>query len=153
MCKFSRTLYNRQLIQLARIPAEFFVRYLLLITSYLSWCLRDLRVQCLEMYTACILSQYHWNKAFHFPGKFHFLVKTITDSVRLGVVYLNLVLSTASGVMFCEIYLQSATESHITTILDLFIYFIFKFFFFNRSSILYLQFSILDPRSSLQVFQ
>ena len=126
--------------------------YLLLISSYLSWCLRDLRVQCLEMYTACILSQYHWDKAFHFPGKFHFLVKTITDSVRLGVVYLNLVLSTASWVMFCEIYLQSATASHITTILDLFIYFIFNFFF-NRSSTLYPQFSILNPRSSLQAFQ
>ena len=28
--------------------------------------------------------QYHWDKAFHFPGKFHFLVKTITDAERLG---------------------------------------------------------------------
>ena len=59
-----------------------------------------------------LLLQYHWDKAFHFPGKFHFLVKTITDSDRLGLVYLNLVFSTANGVMFCEIYLQSA---HITT--------------------------------------
>ena len=41
-------------------------------------------MQCLELYTACILSQCYWDKAFHF----HFLVKTITDSVRLGVVYL-----------------------------------------------------------------
>ena len=126
-------------------------QYLLLISSY-SWCLRDLRVQCLELQTACILSQYHRDEAFHFLGKFHFLVKAITDSVRLGVVYLNLVLSKASGVMFCEIYLQLATACHITTILDLFIYFIFKFFF-NRSSILYPQFSILNPRSSLQIFQ
>ena len=30
-----------------------------------------------------LLFQYHWDKAFHFPGKFHFLVKTITDSDRL----------------------------------------------------------------------
>ena len=100
------------------------------------------------MYTACILSQYHWDKAFHFPGKFHFLVKTISDSVRLGVVYLNLVLTTASGVMFCEIYLQSATVSHITTILNLFIYFIFNFFFLTDPRL-----SIPNSRSSLQVFQ
>ena len=107
MCKFSKTLYNRQLIQFtSHVPAEFVVRfiryqnrvqviiffiaalYLLLISPY------SLRVQCLELYTACTLSQYHWDKAFHFPGKFHFLVKAITDSVRLGIVYLNLVFST-----------------------------------------------------------
>ena len=130
MYNFSRTSHNRQLIQFARIPVEFVVRfirfyqncvkvitfstaakYLLLISSY-NWCLRDLRLQCLELYTACIFSQYHWDKAFHFPGKFHFLVKTITDSDRPGLVYLNLVFSTAKGVMFCEIYLQSA--AHIT---------------------------------------
>ena len=109
-CKFSRTLYNRQLIQFARIYVEFVVHlrrcqncvkvitfsmaawYLLLISLY-SWCLHDLRVQCLELHTACILSEYQWDKSFHFPGKFHFLIKTITDSVRSGVVYLNLVLS------------------------------------------------------------
>ena len=28
MCKFSRTLYNRQLIQFARIPVEFVVRFI-----------------------------------------------------------------------------------------------------------------------------
>ena len=74
VCKFSRTLYNRQLIQFARIPVEFVVRFiryqnrvkvitfsidawhLLLISPY-CWCLRDLRVQFLELYTACILSQ------------------------------------------------------------------------------------------------
>ena len=161
---FSRTLYNRQFIKFARIPVEFVARfirfyqncvkvitfsmaakYLLLISSY-SWCLRDLRVQCLELYTTCILSQYHWDKAFHFPGKFHFLVKTITDSVRLGVVYWNLVFSTASGAMYCEIYLQSA--AHMTTIHDLFIYFIFKFFFY-RSSIPDPRFSLPDPPSSI----
>ena len=146
MCKFSRTLYNRQLIQFARIPVEFVVRfiryqnrvkvmtfftaaqYLLLISPYSS-CLRDLRVQFLELYTACTLSQYHWDKAFHFPGKFHFLVKTITDSVRLGVVYLNLVLSTVNEVMFCKIYLKSAVHDEIPTIHDLFkTYFISSFF-------------------------
>ena len=70
-----------------------------------------------ELYTACVLSQYNWYKAI-FPGKFQFLVKTITDSVRLGVVNLNLVLSTGGGVMFCEIYLQTPAGSpaHITTI-------------------------------------
>ena len=168
MCKFSRTIYNRQLIQFARIPVEFVVRfimyqncvkvitssmttsYLLLISSYswcFGWCLRDLRVQCLEL--SVYISQYHWDKqwdkTFHFPGKFHFLVKTITDSIRLGVVYSNLVLSTARGVMFCEIYLQSA--AHIITIHDLFISFIFKFFF-HRSSIPDSQFS-----TSLLIFQ
>ena len=49
-----------------------------------------------------LLLQYHWDKAFHLPRKFHFLVKAITDdSDRLGLVYLNLVFSTANGVMFC----------------------------------------------------
>ena len=160
MCKFSRTLYNRQLIQFARIPVEFVVRfirfyqncvkvitfstaakYLLLISSY-NWCLRDLRLQCLELYTAYIFSQYHWDKAFHFPGKFHFLVKTITDSDRPGLVYLNLVFSTANGVMFCEIYLQSA--AHIITD-PRFIYLFYFQVLFNRSLIP--DFSILDPRS------
>ena len=170
MCNFSRTLYNRQLIQFARIPVEFVARfrrfyqncvkvitfsmaakYLLLISSY-SWCLSDLRVQCLELYTACILSQYHWDKAFHFPGKFHFLVKTISDSVILGVVYWNLAFSTASGAMYCEIYLQSA--AHITTIHDLFIYLIFKLFFTDpRSPIPDSRSPILHPRSSLLIFQ
>ena len=64
--------------------------------------------------------RYRWDKAFHFPGKFHFLVKAVTDSVRLGVVDLNLVLSTANGVMLGEIYLQSAAHNDITTIHDLF---------------------------------
>ena len=68
-CKLNRTLYNTQLIQFARIPAEFVVRfiryqyrvkvitfsiaakYLLLISPY------SLRVQCLELYTACILDR------------------------------------------------------------------------------------------------
>ena len=74
------------------------------------------------------LSQYHSDKAFHFPGKFHFLVKTVTDSVRLWVVYLNLMLSTANVVILCEIYL-SAAHNAITTVHDLFkIYFISSFF-------------------------
>ena len=69
MCKFNRTLYNTKLIQFARIPAEFVVlfiryqyrvkiitfsiaaQYLLLIFSY------SLRVQCLELCTACILDR------------------------------------------------------------------------------------------------
>ena len=88
------------------------------------------------------LLQYHWDKAFHFPGKFHFLVKTITDSDRLGLVYLNLVFSTANGVMFCEIYLQSA--AHIITD-PRFIYLFYFQVLFNRSLIP--DFSILDPRS------
>ena len=77
------------------------------------------------------LSQYHSDKAFHFPGKFHFLVKTVTDSVRLGVVYLNLVLSHSERgyIMWnLSIYL-SAAHNAITTVHDLFkIYFISSFF-------------------------
>ena len=87
-----------------------------------------------------LLLQYHWDKAFHFPGKFHFLVKTITDSDRLGLVYLNLVFSTANGVMFCEIYLQSA--AHIITDPRFTNLFYFQVLF-NRSSIP--DSSTLDP--------
>ena len=52
--------------------------------------------------------------------------------------------------MFCEIYLQST--AHITTIHDLFIYFIFKFFWpilDGRSPILDPPSSILQPLSSI----
>ena len=142
-CKFNRTLYNTQLIQFAHTPAEFVVcftryqylvkvitfstvaQYLLLISLY------SFRVQCLELYTACILSQYHWDKAFHFPD-FTFSSKqslTQTDSHQ----FTCLVFSTANGVMFCEIYLQSA--AHITTD-PRFIYFIFKFFLTNPRSLI-----------------
>ena len=85
-------------------------------------------------------SMHFSDKAFHFPGKFHFLVKTITDSDRLGLVYLNLAFSTANGVMFCEIYLQSA--AHIITD-PRFIYLFYFQVLFNRSSIP--DSSILDP--------
>ena len=123
-------------------------------------------VRCLELYTACILSGYHWDKAFNFPGKFHFLVKTITDSVRLGVVYWNLVLSTASGVNFLwNLSAVCGPHHHDPRFLFiyLFIYFIFNFFLTkprssipnSRSptlhppiSILDLWSSILNPRSS-----
>ena len=77
---------------------------------------------------------------FHFPGKFLFLVKTITDSDRLGLVYLNLVFSTENEVMFCEIYLQSV--AHITTD-PRFIYLFYFQVLFNQSLIP--DFSILDP--------
>ena len=62
---------------------------------------------------------------FHFPGKFHFRVKTVTDLDRLGLVYLNLAFSTANGVMFSEIYQLRPTSPLIH---DLFIYFTFEFF-------------------------
>ena len=84
---------------------------------------------------ACILPQYHWDKGFHFPGKFLFLIQTITDSVRIRVVF-----STVSGVMFCEIYLQFA--AHITTI---YLFILFSSFF-NRCSI---PIPDLDPPSSI----
>ena len=86
-----------------------------------------------------LLLQYHWDKAFHLPGKFHFLVKTITDSDRLGLVYLNLAFSTANRVMFCEMYLQSAAPI-ITD--PRFIYSFYFHVLFNRSLIP--DFSILD---------
>ena len=34
MCNFSRTLYNRQLIQFARIPVEFVVRFIRFYQNY-----------------------------------------------------------------------------------------------------------------------
>ena len=83
--------------------------------------------------------------SIYFPGKFHFLVKTITDWVRLGVVYLKLVLGTANEIMFFEVYLQSAAHNDITTIHDLFkIYFISSFFKDPRSPIPDPRFSIPD---------
>ena len=89
---------------------------------------------------------HHWDKAFHFPGKFHFLVKIITDSVRLGVVYLNLVLSTANEALLCEVCQQLA--AHIfTTIQHLFI--LLSSFSKNRSSIPDLRFWISDPWSTI----
>ena len=142
MYKFSRTLHNRHLVQFARIPVEFVVRFIryqnrvkvitfsiALISPY-SWCSRDLRLQCLELHTACILSQYHWDKEFHFPGKFLFLDK-----------YNHWLSQTrTNGVMLCEINLQSAAR--ITTIhnprptIYLFISFSISF---NRSSILHIK--------------
>ena len=64
-------------------------------------------------------------KRFIFQENFTFLVKTITDPDRLGLFFLNLVFKTVNGVIFCEIYLQPTSP----LIHDLFIYFIFKFFF------------------------
>ena len=150
MFKFSRTLYgNRQIIQFARILVEFVVR--LLKDIKIAWKLlhfpwlfgiyfkylrtvdvyvRDLRVRCLELYTACILSGYHWDKAFNFPGKFHFLVKTITDSVRLGVVYWNLVLSTASGVNFLwNLSTVCGPHHHDPRFLFIYLFILFSSFF------------------------
>ena len=161
MYKFSRTLHNRQLIQFARIPVEFVVRFIryqnhvkaitfsiALISPY-SWCSRDLRLQCLELHTACILSHYHWDKE-HFPGKFNFLVKTITNSVRLGVVYSNIALRTTNGVMFCEINLQSV--AHTTTIHNpqptIYLFISLSIFF---KPILDSRSSILDPRLPLNL--
>ena len=95
--------YATELIQFARIPVEFVVRFIRF----------QNRVKVIAfpiaseyIFESCsqraFLSQYHWDEVFHFPGKSHFLVKTITDSVRLVVVYLNLVLSTANGILFCD---------------------------------------------------
>ena len=113
-------------------------------------------ITMLELYTACILFQYHWDKVFHFPGKFHFLVKTFTDSIRLGVVYSNIVLYNERGYVLwnkCTVWGPHHPDPQSTT-RDLFIYFIFNFF--NRSSILNPRSpipdplsSILDPRSSI----
>ena len=167
-----------------------YLRNLLLLISPYSWCLRDLRVQRLELYTACFLfkdisksdtglgiydvfgrsmflrfdavsfecrfitqslckcdlSQYHWNEALHFPGKILFLLKTITESVRRGVIYLNLVLSTANG-GYVLWNLFPVCGAHITTIHALFIYlFYFQVIFFNRSP-------ILNPRFPILIFQ
>ena len=112
MCKFySRSLFNRQLNQFPSIPVEFVVRSKLCESNYTFYgCLvsafnifiqlmftRSQRVQ----WQSCTQRAFYHSitdiKPFHFSGKFQFLVRTITDSVRLGVVNLNLVLSTGRG--------------------------------------------------------
>ena len=110
-------------------------KHLLLISPY------TLRVQCLELWIACILLQYHWDKGFH-NSRFSWQ-NNHYDSVRLGVVYLNLVFSRANRVRFCEICLQFV--AYITTIY--LFYFIFKFFFLNnpRCPILHHRSCILGP--------
>ena len=68
---------------------------------------------------------------------FHFLVKTITESFRLGVVYLNLVLSTVNRVMLCVIYLQSVAHNDISMIHNLFkIYFIISSYLTDPRSLI-----------------
>ena len=89
-----------------------------------------------------LVLQYHRDKAFHFRGKFHFLVKTITDSDRLGLVYLNLVFSTANGL--CSVKFIYSLRPTSPLIHDLFIYFIFKFFLTDPRSLISRS-SILDP--------
>ena len=84
MCKFSKTLYNRQLIQFVRISVEIvvcFIRYqncMKVIINYtFHGCLVSafnifvqlMFTRCLELYTECILSQYHWDKAVSFSRK------------------------------------------------------------------------------------
>ena len=62
--------------------------------------------------------QYRWDKAFHFPGKFHFLVKAVTDSadsVRLWVVYSNLVLSTIQWTGLCSVKFTSSLRPTMTS--------------------------------------
>ena len=94
-------------------------KHLLLISPY------TLRVQCLELWIPCILLQYPWDKGFH-NSRFS-RQNNHYDSVRLGVVYLNLVFSRANRVRFCEICLQFV--AHITTIY----LFHFQVFFFLTS--------------------
>ena len=164
MCNFSRTLYNRQLIEFERIPIEFVARFmrfyqncvkvisfsmaakhLLLISSY-RWCLRDLRVQCLELYTACILLQYHRHKAFHFPGKFHFLVKTITEvsQTRSSLLKFSVQYS-KRGYVLWNLSTVCGPHHHDPR----FIYLVDFQVFFNRSSISDPRFSLPDRPSSI----
>ena len=61
----------------------------------------------------------------------------MTDSVRLGVVYLNLLFITASGVMFCEIYLQlCGPHHHDPRFIYIFYFQVFLTYDYPRSSIL-----------------
>ena len=164
MYNFSRTSHNRQLIQFARIPVEFVVRfirfyqncvkvitfstaakYLLLISSY-NWCLRDLRLQCLELYTACIFSQYHWDKAFHFPGKIslprqnnHWLSQTQSSLLKFCAQY------SERGYVLWHLSTVCGPHHHDPR----FIYLLYFQFFFYRSSIPDPWFSFPDPPSSI----
>ena len=80
-------------------------------------------------------------RRFIFQEKMLFLVKIITESVRRGAIYLNLMLSTANGqgVMFCEIYSQSVEPTSPLSTLYLFILFSSNLFLTDPQS------SILDP--------
>ena len=103
------------------------------------WCLRDLRVQCLVLYTVCVLSQHQWNiKMVSFSMKIslsrqnsYWLGQTRSSLLKFSAQWV----STASGVMFCS-------PNHHDS---LFIYlFYFKFFFLANP-----RYPILDPRSSI----
>ena len=109
--------------------------------------MRDLGVQCLELYAACILSQYHWYRAFYFPGKCHFLVKTMTDSVRLGVVDLNLMLSDSVQLVgLCSVkFIYSVRPKSLRSTIYLFIFISSVFLTDPQSSILDSRSLILDP--------
>ena len=118
---------------------------MLLISSY-SWCLRDRRVQCLELYTASILTKYLWDKAVSFSRKMsssrqnnHWFSQTRSSLLKFSAQY------SERGYGLWN--LPTLSAAHITTIHDLFIYLfiLFSTFFFNRSSIPDSRSSILDP--------
>ena len=83
--------------------------YLLTVDVY---SISEYNVLELHTCTVCIFSQYHRDKTFHFPGKFHFLVTRITDSVRLRLVDLNLVLSTSLAFLESRSAKQARLISH-----------------------------------------
>ena len=118
----------------ARTPVEFvvlFLRYQNLekvfafpvAVSICFWYLRTVDVYVISDYIfravhSVHFRQYCWDKAFHFPGKFHFLVKAVTDSadsVRLWVVYSNLVLSTIQWTGLCSVKFTSSLRPTMTS--------------------------------------
>ena len=164
MCKFSTTLYNRQLIQFARIPVEFvvhFIRYQNCMKVIINYTFHGCLVSSFNIFVQLMFTRSQstmfrpvhrvhfitvslgWSH-FIFQENFSFSTKQSLNQSDLeyNVVYLNLVLSTASSVIFCKIHLQPV--AHFTMIHNLFIYFIFKFFF-NWSSIPDCGSPILDP--------
>ena len=117
---------------------------MLLISSY-SWCLRDLRVQCLELYTASILTKYHWDKAVSFSRKIsssrqnnHWFSQTRSSLLKFSAQY------SERGYGLWN--LPTLSAAHITTIHDLFIY---LFILFSNFFLTDPRSPIIDPRSSI----
>ena len=97
-------------------------------------------MQCLELYTACVLSQYQWDKAFHaFCRKIslslqnnHWLSQTWSSLLKLSVQY------SERGYVLWNISAVCGPHHHDPR-------FVFLSFFFKV--ILDPRFSITDPRS------
>ena len=114
-------------------------QYLLLISPYSS-CLRDLRVQFLELYTAFILSQ----QPFIFQENFTFSSEqslTQSDSEKSTLIQFSVQRTRLCSVKFIYSLRSRMTSPRSTIYLKLILFQVF----FNRSSIPDFRSPILDP--------